>query len=634
MPKRTAVAVSGILAAALLAAACSDSTSPARRALGTPQFDFSPNGITRNQVNGSLGLNGRVLIKGFNPTNPHHGDAIIATFFWFGSTNIIDSVTDVLTDPSFTPVGNKYTLVEYVTSGGISMATYVATSVQNFPDPNDPSTGVVLAVRANLSDSVAEGGVEISSWSGVEAVSAQALGAHQHGFGSGSSPTVADPGAISVGAGALVYGVTMSNGLAGRDPPPGFANVQTQSDAAMVTEGDYAVQASAGTAHPQWTWYFSSPSTWLATVLTLNPAASAATGTLTASTSTTGSGLDPDGYTVTVDGGSPQAIGINASVRYANLSAGSHSVALSGVAANCTVTGGNTQTVSVPAGGTVTASFAVSCSATTTGDLTVSTSTSGSSLDPDGYTVTVDGGSPQAVGINASVSYPNLSAGNHSVAISGVAANCTVSGGNTQTVTVPTGGTVTASFAVSCVTPPGNLTVSTSTTGANLDPNGYTVTVDGVSPQAIGINASVSYTNLSAGTHTVAISGVAANCTVSGGTSRTLSVPSGGTATTTFSVSCNAPPVVNAGPDQTAVTGLLYSFSPSFTDANNDGPWSYRIDWGDGSVSTGTRTSQGSWSVGHTYVIVLPRSFTVRVTVTDSHGASGSDTKVVSVLLL
>ena len=634
MPKRTAVAVSGILAAALLAAACSDSTSPARRALGTPQFDFSPNGITRNQVNGSLGLNGRVLIKGFNPTNPHHGDAIIATFFWFGSTNIIDSVTDVLTDPSFTPVGNKYTLVEYVTSGGISMATYVATSVQNFPDPNDPSTGVVLAVRANLSDSVTDGGIEISSWSGVEAVSAQALGAHQHGFGSGSSPTVADPGAISVGAGALVYGVTMSNGLAGRDPPPGFANVQTQSDAAMVTEGDYAVQASAGTAHPQWTWYFSSPSTWLATVLTLNPAVSGATGTLTASTSTTGSSLDPDGYTVTVDGGSPQAIGINASVRYANLSAGSHSVALSGVAANCTVTGGNTQTVSVPAGGTVTASFAVSCSATTTGNLTVSTSTSGSSLDPDGYTVTVDGGSPQAVGINASVSYPNLSAGNHSVAISGVAANCTVSGGNTQTVTVPTGGTVTASFAVSCVTPPGNLTVSTSTTGANLDPNGYTVTVDGVSPQAIGINASVSYTNLSAGTHTVAISGVAANCTVSGGTSRTLSVPSGGTATTTFSVSCNAPPVVNAGPDQTAVTGLLYSFSPSFTDANNDGPWSYRIDWGDGSVSTGTRTSQGSWSVGHTYVIVLPRSFTVRVTVTDSHGASGSDTKVVSVLLL
>jgi len=359
-------------------------------------------------------------------------------------------------------------------------------------------------------------------------------------------------------------------------------------------------------------------------------------GNLTVTTSTTGSNLDPDGYTVTVDGGSPQAIGINASVSYTNLSAGNHTVAISGVATNCTVSGGPSRTVSVPSGATATTTFSVSC-VTPPGNLTVSTSTTGSSLDPDGYTVTVDGGSPQAIGINASVSYTNLSAGSHTVAISGVAANCTVSGGTSRTVSVPSGSTATTTFSVSCVTPPGNLTVATSTTGSSLDPDGYTVTVDGGSPQAIGINASVSYTSLAAGDHTVAISGVATNCTVSGGPSRTVSVPSGSTATTTFSVSCvtpNTPPVVNAGPDETAVTGLLYSFSPSFSDANNDGPWSYRIDWGDGAVSTGTVTSQGSFSVGHTYVIVLPQSFTITVTVTDSHGASGSGTKVVSVLLL
>jgi PKD repeat protein len=106
-------------------------------------------------------------------------------------------------------------------------------------------------------------------------------------------------------------------------------------------------------------------------------------------------------------------------------------------------------------------------------------------------------------------------------------------------------------------------------------------------------------------------------------------------ASQTFTVSPpNSPPVVDAGPDQTAVTGLLYSSTQSFSDANGNGPWTYRIDWGDGSVSTGTRTGQGSFSVGHTYVIVLPRSFTVRVTVTDAAGAAASDTKVVSVLLL
>jgi len=91
---------------------------------------------------------------------------------------------------------------------------------------------------------------------------------------------------------------------------------------------------------------------------------------------------------------------------------------------------------------------------------------------------------------------------------------------------------------------------------------------------------------------------------------------------------------VNAGPDETAYTGLLYSETATFSDPDNDGPWTYRINWGDGSSTTGTTCCQGTIRRGHTYIIVLPRSFTVTVTVTDSHGASASDTKVVRVLLL
>src|SRR2546422_2150495 len=200
MDKWTTIArLPGLLALTLLAAACSETAGPGPqlRSPGAIAFD-----VAAGPNNATFGQSGTQIIKGFNPTNPHHGDAIIATFFWLGSTNIIDSVTDVLTTSDFTPVGNRYTLVDYVTTGGISMATYVATNVQNFPDPNDPSTGVVLAVRASLSQPVMDGGILISSYSGVSAVSAVALGGHQSGFGSGTSTTVADAGTIPVGAGA------------------------------------------------------------------------------------------------------------------------------------------------------------------------------------------------------------------------------------------------------------------------------------------------------------------------------------------------------------------------------------------------------------------------------------------------
>jgi len=895
---------SGLVAVGLLVG-CSDAMAPDRfgSLVPVPEFAIVPSVDPNGQFN-SPGAS--ALIKGFNPVNPHHGDAIIATFFWSGSATIT-SVTDHQTNG--TPIGNTYTLVESVSAGGITMATYVAVNIQNFPDGFDERRSPgdsILVVRASMSGPITSGGMMITAWSGVQPTIGQALGAHSQGTGSSTTQTMADPGAIPVNPGALVYAVTMANQVVGMDPPPPpFVNINNQSDpgGTIKADAERMVQGGgAGSVHPTWVWGFNSstPRTWLATVLALNEVptsstgnlavtssttgsnldpdgyavtvdggatqaiatngsvtftglaagshsvalsgvaancavsganpqtvtvpsggtatatfavtcsattgnltvststtgsnldpdgytvtvdggesqtvasngsvtftglsagshsvqltgvagnctvsganpqtvnvpsggtasttftvtCSATTGNLTVNTSTSGSNLDPDGYTVTVDGGSTQAIAINGSVTFTGLAAGSHSVVLSGVAANCTVSGGNTQTVNVPAGGTATSAFSVSCSATT-GNLTVNTNTTGSSLDPDGYTVTLDGGSPQAIGINGSVTYSNLAAGNHTVAISGVAANCTVSGGTSRTVSVPSGGTGTTTFAVSCSTPPGNLTVSSSTSGSSLDPDGYTVTVDGSASQAIAINGSVTFTNLSAGnhsvqltgvatnctvsgsnprtvsvpsggtgsttfsvtcttppgnlqvststtgsgldpdgytatvdgttskaiaingnvtftglsagSHSVVLSGVASNCTVSGGTSRTVTVPSGGTATVSYAVSCVAPnqaPVVNAGPDETALTGLLYSSTQSFSDANANGPWSYRIEWGDGSVSTGTRTGQGSFTVGHVYVTIFPRSFTIRVTVTDAAGASGSDTKVVSVLLL
>src|SRR5205814_10178034 len=105
------------------------------------------------------------------------------------------------------------------------------------------------------------------------------------------------------------------------------------------------------------------------------------------------------------------------------------------------------------------------------------------------------------------------------------------------------------SFAVSCaaVGGDGSLTVTTSTTGTNLDPDGYTVSVDGgAASQPIATNGSVTFTGPS-GDHSIELLGVAGNCTVSGANPRTVNVPANATATTTFSVSCAGAPPPPAG---------------------------------------------------------------------------------------
>jgi hypothetical protein len=256
----------------VLVTACSESVGPAREA-ASPGLSFGTSaaaGITLDQYATVSSESYAEIGQGFNPTNPHVGDAIIATFFWRGTTNTITRVVDHLADG--TPVGNTYTLVEYVTAGGFSMATYVATNVQNFPDPN-PNSESVLNVDAIFTGPVSDGGAMLSAWTGVNAVVAQALGAHRAATGSGAGITSVGPGAIALGPGALAYAVTMSNSVAGREPPAGFNQVTTVSDTAIALEANYAVHPAGGSVDPQWTWYFpdSPPSDWLTTVLALNP---------------------------------------------------------------------------------------------------------------------------------------------------------------------------------------------------------------------------------------------------------------------------------------------------------------------------------------------------------------------------
>ncbi len=270
--------LAGFIGVAFLAAACSESVSPSRNAsnIGVPQFasvgPLAPGGpgITLDQQNGALGYSGTLIRKGFNPTNPHIGDAIVATFYWVGAPNIIQSVTDVETDAFFTPVGNTYTLVEQVSSGNVNMATYVATNVQGFPDPNPGD--IVLAVQATFSQPFTDGGIKVSAWSGVNQLAGFTVDAHRSASGSSSTPTVLGPGAIPLGSGALAYAVTMSNDVVGSDPPVGFTSIGgSGSDQVLREDGQYLVSTGVTSVDPHWTWNFNAPSSWVATIVAINP---------------------------------------------------------------------------------------------------------------------------------------------------------------------------------------------------------------------------------------------------------------------------------------------------------------------------------------------------------------------------
>src|SRR5204862_399716 len=133
----------------------------------------------------------------------------------------------------------------------------------------------------------------------------------------------------------------------------------------------------------------------------------------------------------------------------------------------------------------------------------------------------------------------------YQVTLSGQAANCTVTSANPQTANVPSGGTATTSFTVSCAatTTTGTLTVSNLTSGSNLDPDGYTVTVSGsagTASQTMATNGNVIFANIPSGSYQVTLSGQAANCTAPTLHDALPILPSGGTATTSFTVSCAA----------------------------------------------------------------------------------------------
>lgn len=354
------------------------------------------------------------------------------------------------------------------------------------------------------------------------------------------------------------------------------------------------------------------------------------TGTLQITTATSGPSPDADGYTVLVDGTSQGALAPAGQVVLTAVAPGDHLVGLSGVSANCRVDGDNPRSSAVTAGAISNVAFAITCSTppVNPGSLRIQTTTTGPDADADGYTYTIDGTNAAPIGVSAQIDLDNVSPAVHTVVLTGIATNCTLQGVASRSITVASGAMAEVSFVITCSATTGGVRVSATTGGADLDGNGYALTLDGLDAGHLDPTGNQTLAQVPGGSHVLALADVAANCTVSDGPSRTVTVAAGATADAIFAVTC-APIVRTAarleivsGNNQNADAGqkLANPVVVRVLDAGNAPLASVTVTWtvtvGGGSVSpvSGPTNAQGTataeWTVGN---LAGPQTLTATV---------------------
>ncbi len=571
-------------------------------------------------------------------------DGSIAGYSW----NFGDATTSTAQNPSHTyAAGGSYTVTLQVTDNQGAQSTTTSKTVTVTP-PNQPPTAnftfscSALTCSFTSTSSDPDGSVASYSWNFGDATTSTAQNP-SHTYAAGGSYTVTLQVTDNQGAQSTTTSKTVTV-TAPNQPPTAnftsscngltcsFTSTSSDPDGSIASYswnfGDGATSTAQNPSHTYATGGTYSvtlrvtdnqgaQSTTASQSVTVTPPNQPPTANFTFSCSAlscnfTSTSSDPDGsiasYSWTFgDGGTSTAQ--NPSHSYT--AAGSYTVSLrvtDNQGAQSTTTS-KTVTVTAP-NQPPTANFTSSCSA-------LSCNFTSTSSDPDGsiasYSWTFgDGGTSTAQ--NPSHSY--TAAGSYTVSLrvtDNQGAQSTTTS-KTVTVTAPNQ-PPTANFTSSC----SGLTCSFTSTSS--DPDGsiasYSWTFgDGATSTA----QNPSHTYAAGGSYTVGLRVTDNQGAQSTTTSKTVTV-----------TAPNSPPVVNAGADETVLLGVLYTLTASFSDPDN-GPWNYTIDWGDGSTSSGSRSSAGSFSATHTYLGILTQR-TIRVTVMDSLGASGSDTKVITLVL-
>lgn len=86
----------------------------------------------------------------------------------------------------------------------------------------------------------------------------------------------------------------------------------------------------------------------------------------------------------------------------------------------------------------------------------------------------------------------------------------------------------------------GSIRIETTSSGNDLDANGYTIIVDHSQTTPIGLFDHLVFNDLGLGSHRIALADLAANCATSAANPQNIDVVGGDTVTVLFAVTCEA----------------------------------------------------------------------------------------------
>jgi hypothetical protein len=166
------------------------------------------------------------------------------------------------------------------------------------------------------------------------------------------------------------------------------------------------------------------------------------------------------------------------------------------------------------------------------------------------YGISVDDGTPRRAFVGQTLFFTEngLAHGEHTVEVVDVPQPCT--GTAPKTVTLRGDDTAAVIFNIACPRTTGDLRVTVTTTGSDIDEDGFQLTVEGVPGPTLPANGSITFTNVPPDVYLLGLSGAEPNCTLPADQNAT--VTAGQLTTVTFAVTCTPVGVLRF---TTSVTG-------------------------------------------------------------------------------